>query len=192
MGEKRAGVMKEMEKFDMALLGERVSELWKGLSDEERHAFEEKARVAKESHEKAMLEYENRADVKEASAKAKYDKLKSEVAKARRDVAKAQAHFEKLGNELAAAKSEWEHIKRQNMEPRKPNKRTAASMSSTSKDAKRVRVLEPALLKKAGELEVALRNLASRPEMADKTGEEMLKALRANGGLVNKPKTTLM
>merc|ERR1712187_540486 len=98
--------------------------------------FEEKAKIEKDSYEKATAEYENRRDVKEVAAKAKYDTLKGEVAKAQRAIGKAQAQHDKLVEDMAAAKSDWDEIKKQNREATKPKKRAACKVSTEPKESK--------------------------------------------------------
>jgi len=109
---------------------------------------------------------------------------------------------------LSVANVDLDQVKQQNREAIKSKKRMSTVASSpassdakrarvlasspASSDATRARVLDASLLVEAGYLASKLRNLAERPEMSGKTGEQLLKALRDNDGLVNKAKNALV
>jgi len=206
--EKRAEIAKELDTKDITKMSKRVGEVWKSLGEELKAVFEARAKAALEEYELAKGDYSSRADVKEQAARDKMHKLKGEVAAATKEVAKATSRLEILQKDLAAAKANFEEVRQQNKAIAKkvaegakqqgthattPQKRaTRPTSSSLPQDVKRARVLDGSLLTEAKELATALENLAKRPEMSGRTGEEMLKALRENDGLVNKAKNALV
>lgn len=151
-------------------------------------AEREKAAAKKEAEEKAAAKKE--AEREKAAAKKDAEKEKA-AAKKEADKEKAAAKKD-AEKEKAAAKKEAEKVKQQSKDTLISKKRAERPNSTAEpSEAKRARSLDANLLAEAGDLASALENLAQRPGMSEITGEQLLKALRDNDGLVNKAKNAL-
>jgi len=171
-------------------LAAKLAEMWKGLSSEEKAPFEEKHRQEQSEFLRKQKEWQATPEFAEIEAAAKKQ-------------AEQQKADGQEGQEPKAAKRSRSAAKAAS--PKETAKRGAQeSPVSTAKRPKRAAhakdeeaaAIDKDVLAEAGKagLEGALRNLASRPEVAacGKSAHELLKALQASGGLVNPAKRALL
>jgi len=173
-------------------LAAKLSEIWKGLSAEDKAPFEEK-------HKQEQVEFLQKQ--KEWQATPEFAEIEA-AAKKQAEQQKAEGQEGQEGQEAKAAKRSRSAPKAASPK----EKAKAEAQQSPTSSTKRPRKAAPA--KEAGPdidqevlaeadkvgLQGALRNLASRPEVAacGKSSQELFKALQASGGLVNPAKRALL
>jgi len=187
VNEKREDIFKENKDKNFGKMAKRAGELWKSLSEAEKEPYEKKAQESKADYASAMEEYEKSesfATVQAARAEAKA-------------AAKASPAKGKRGKKASAdspAKSSPAAGKRgRPADSATPNKTSpAAKKGRKAKGAPEEDIdIDADVLKAAGEMAGALKNLAKRPEPKGKSADALLKILKANDGLVNKAKAAL-
>lgn len=186
VNEKREDIFKENEDKNFGKMAKRAGELWKAMSEAEKEPYEKKAQEAKADYASAMEEYkksESFATVQAARAEAKA-------------AAKASPAKGKRGKNASAdspAKSPAASKRGRPADSATPNKTSpAAKKGRKAKGAPEEDIdMDADVLKAAGEMAGALKNLAKRPEAKGKSADALLKILKANDGLVNKAKAAL-
>jgi len=176
-------------------------EMWKALSEKDKLPYDKKAKEQKEAYEKYIASDEGKEKLKafKDATQAAKDQFKAKDTS--KPTLKKGADEVDEGDKNGAKKNA------------SPKKRTSASGGVTPPAAKRGRTAsgssalkKPAadaspgisadLLKQAEGLGLAvqLKNLAARADVAgsSKSHEQMLAALKSNGGLVNKAKAALL
>jgi len=91
LDERRAGVVKTMEKASMGEVAKKLTEIWQKLEPDVKKQFEDKASSLKATYDKELAEYKNSASYKS------YQKAVSKITgpKAKKAVAKAKARAKK-------------------------------------------------------------------------------------------------